>query len=286
MNFYDQRIHKIDVIKTSIKENSNIDDACVVSFHTNDAFNNSDPTTTEESFIDHYFYSPYSGILQYINHDALFGFYFPDKHSKAKLTSQQIACFNSHLPSKEDEKMLYEFFEHFYSVDPQGRKTFLSVFDISYNCTTSLFKSHEEGIKYKHTFYTVKDFLMSELCDLFVSDTVIKKCKCCGRYFIPQKRTDELYCDHIHPNGKTCKSIGYEATLDKYAAKYRKRYKILNGQKMRSMYSWAQEAFDCWADTAKLMLKDVKSQKVTEEEFDQFLSKSLSDVHRDMLGLK
>lgn len=36
----------------------------------------------------------------------------------------------------------------------------------------------------------------------------IKKCKNCGKYFVPEKRTDELYCNNIYEDGRTCKEIG------------------------------------------------------------------------------
>ena len=37
----------------------------------------------------------------------------------------------------------------------------------------------------------------------------IKKCENCGKYFIPTSRSDEIYCDNIYKNEKTCKELGY-----------------------------------------------------------------------------
>lgn len=38
---------------------------------------------------------------------------------------------------------------------------------------------------------------------------LIKYCENCGDLFIPQNRSDEIYCDRVFKAGKTCKQIGY-----------------------------------------------------------------------------
>lgn len=37
----------------------------------------------------------------------------------------------------------------------------------------------------------------------------IKQCENCKKFFIPEKRSDEIYCNRIYKNGKTCKELGY-----------------------------------------------------------------------------
>ena len=39
---------------------------------------------------------------------------------------------------------------------------------------------------------------------------IIKKCHNCGKFFIPSKRSDEIYCDRIYKANRTCKQVGYE----------------------------------------------------------------------------
>ena len=57
---------------------------------------------------------------------------------------------------------------------------------------------------------------------------VIKKCKNCGRYFIPEDLRDIKYCNNIFKNNKTCKQlekqISYKKSLkdDKLLDMYRK----------------------------------------------------------------
>ena len=37
----------------------------------------------------------------------------------------------------------------------------------------------------------------------------LKRCENCGKLFIPQIRSDEIYCDRIFKDSKTCKEVGY-----------------------------------------------------------------------------
>ena len=59
----------------------------------------------------------------------------------------------------------------------------------------------------------------------------IKKCQNCWRYFIPNSRLDEIYCDYPKENGKTCRKIGafqsYTERLkqNKAMGEYRRTYK-------------------------------------------------------------
>lgn len=77
--------------------------------------------------------------------------------------------------------------------------------------------------------YSVSSYL--EIC-IATLDYVIKnnlhinRCKNCGKYFIPQSRADEIYCDYTSPQNpdKTCKQYGttqrwYEVLADDPALK-------------------------------------------------------------------
>jgi hypothetical protein len=62
---------------------------------------------------------------------------------------------------------------------------------------------------------------------LLTSDIIINKCENCNKYFIPTSRVDEIYCDNIFQNKKTCKQLGYEIKLrnDPFKSAYRTAYK-------------------------------------------------------------
>ena len=62
---------------------------------------------------------------------------------------------------------------------------------------------------------------------------IIRKCKNCGKYFIPENLKATKYCNNIFENGKTCREIGKEKSYknnlksDKLLELYRKRYMSL-----------------------------------------------------------
>lgn len=60
--------------------------------------------------------------------------------------------------------------------------------------------------------YSVKDLISLIALD-FVNiqnkNISIKQCANCKLFFIPSSRSDEIYCDRIFENGKTCKQLGY-----------------------------------------------------------------------------
>lgn len=64
-------------------------------------------------------------------------------------------------------------------------------------------------IPYTFESNDICQLLIIELQEIVCMDKFeIKKCKNCGNYFVPEKRTDELYCNNIYEDGRTCKEIG------------------------------------------------------------------------------
>lgn len=51
--------------------------------------------------------------------------------------------------------------------------------------------------------------LLVELLEIAKLNIEIKKCRNCGKFFVPDNRSDEIYCSNIYENGKTCKEIGH-----------------------------------------------------------------------------
>lgn len=63
-----------------------------------------------------------------------------------------------------------------------------------------------------YTEYQVKDvfaFMSLELINVQIHAIVIKQCENCKHFFIPNNRSDEIYCDRVFKDGKTCKQVGY-----------------------------------------------------------------------------
>lgn len=102
----------------------------------------------------------------------------------------------------------------------------------------------------------ITDFFAFELMHLMRQTEKIKTCHNCNRLFLPTKRSDEKYCEHVGSNGKTCKQIGYASTIRKdnpFQYEYRKAYKT---QYARIRYfthieNYKEFYFDQWNRAAK-----------------------------------
>jgi len=61
----------------------------------------------------------------------------------------------------------------------------------------------------------IQSFII-EFLEIATTDNIeIKQCKNCGKYFVPDNRSDEIYCSNIYENGKTCKEVGHFRTKQK-----------------------------------------------------------------------
>ena len=61
-----------------------------------------------------------------------------------------------------------------------------------------------------HRIRNYLQLLVFEMCRMKKEKKVIKQCLCCGRYFIPSKRMDSMFCQlpSINNPKKTCAEIG------------------------------------------------------------------------------
>ena len=97
----------------------------------------------------------------------------------------------------------------------------------------------------------------------FISDKrhVIKQCKNCGRYFIPENLRDIKYCNNIFKDNKTCKELGkqisYKKSLksDKLLNMYRKMYLSLAGSVSHYGTVKAIEKFENYKKEGAVMKK-------------------------------
>jgi len=89
--------------------------------------------------------------------------------------------------------------------------------------------------------------------------TIIKKCANCNKFFIPSSRIDEIYCDNIFTNGKTCKMIGYEikAKRDPFKSAYRTAYKTQRARIKNNSHikNYESEHFSPWEKAVKEVLE-------------------------------
>lgn len=137
---------------------------------------------------------------------------------------------------------------------------------------------HYHGKAYVYSFNSLLSAYYFSLLYFIENNIPIKKCKNCGKYFIPENRNSSIYCNRIYTAKKTCKEIGannaYNEKLkkDEVNGLYRK---ILSAKKMTAnrnpdipMYL---EKYEKWKSEANQFKKDIKSGIKTQEQFKEWL---------------
>jgi len=113
-----------------------------------------------------------------------------------------------------------------------------------------------------------EDCLYIELMEMLKSQTLIKKCKNCNRYFIPQKANID-YCSRvIQFENKTCQEVGYTKTFAKavknddllqaYTRAYKAHYARMSKPR-KKISNMSREAFKAWHVEAKEKLKQARA---------------------------
>lgn len=129
----------------------------------------------------------------------------------------------------------------------------------------------------KFVFPSLYDAILYDGYELNKTGTKPVRCQNCGKLFFPHSRSDEIYCDHIFKNGKTCKAVGYQRKIeaDEIKRKYRQIYKTQNARKQRNSYNPNIEArFTAWTKYAKKQLEACQSGKISLAEMSDRISGS------------
>ena len=120
------------------------------------------------------------------------------------------------------------------------------------------------------------DMLRYELVQMLVRDVKYKRCKNCGKLFIPSGRVDSLYCDRLMPSqSKPCKEIGAnlaakQKVSDNPALKlYRQAYQRLN--KRVEFGYLSPEEFEKWKTEALPMRQKCVDGELSLGEFKTWL---------------
>ncbi len=112
---------------------------------------------------------------------------------------------------------------------------------------------------------------------LLTSELRIRRCKNCGKYFVPRNRSDEMYCSRVQDNDKMCREQDYELRIinDALLRVYRTAYKTHNARKRRNINNHinAEKEFDDWVIFAKKLLERAKAGEISLEEFSEIIKK-------------
>lgn len=148
-------------------------------------------------------------------------------------------------------------------------------------------KSLVDMVKGKHVEIT-QTVLLSSAADIYSAcsrslyllisaNTKIRRCKNCGKYFVPLNRSDELYCCRVQENGKMCRELNYGAKIDTddLLSIYRVAYKTHNARKQRNKnnHANAEQEFRAWVDYARGLLDQAKNGELSIEQYAELIKK-------------
>ena len=122
--------------------------------------------------------------------------------------------------------------------------------------------------------------LLIELLEIAKLNIEIKKCRNCGKFFVPDNRSDEIYCSNIYENGKTCKEIGHFKVQQKLIQEnddlriYRNVYQklLLRTRRNPSNTKYARD-FEFFKDDNNKWRENISKGKSTEKEYIEWLKK-------------
>ena len=132
---------------------------------------------------------------------------------------------------------------------------------------------------------------ISNICYLILNTLVnynfkIKICKHCGRYFVPMKKSLEIYCelDPIEPNGKKCKEFAARVTYANnikdsealliYRRTYQKRMMEISRNTDLVAKEKDREKFVKWRKKAQDKIKLFKKGELTEKELYKWMEEN------------
>ena len=135
--------------------------------------------------------------------------------------------------------------------------------------TTSWFRAYEIA--------SFSDYLLLQVSLLTEKKVIIKRCKNCGRYFIPEKISID-YCHRILPGEtQSCYEIGPKRVFNKLLAAdlprnlYSKAYKKYQARLRRKVIT--EDEFNPWRENAKEYLENVQHGLISTEEYTEWMQK-------------
>jgi hypothetical protein len=129
----------------------------------------------------------------------------------------------------------------------------------------------------------LEHILIATLDHLVKNGLVIKRCGNCGKYFVPLRRSDAIYCDRPSPfnPARTCKEDGSQRAfeeklkVDEVERLRRSIYQTLQMRVRRNPDIPAyKEKFESWKAETELWRKDIKEGKRTALVFFEWLKEN------------
>ena len=113
-----------------------------------------------------------------------------------------------------------------------------------------------------------------EILLMIQEDTMIKKCKRCGKYFVVTNR-NVAYCERVDESGVRCSEVGSHQNFQKKMASdealqiYNRAYKTHHARVRKGAMS--KEDFRLWYKEAKAKLEQVRAGELDIDNFQRWL---------------
>ena len=138
----------------------------------------------------------------------------------------------------------------------------------------------EDGFESLYTIKSSFSLLIFEMAHVINTDAKIVKCKNCGNYFVPEGRSDAVYCSYpLRDNkDKTCKDVGAQVTRankeknDTATKEYRRvymRYKMKMSRHPEDKEAAAK--FDQFTKEVQIWRNRMVNGQATADEFVEWL---------------
>jgi len=131
-------------------------------------------------------------------------------------------------------------------------------------------------IKQVHEITNIEQLIVFEFLTLLTGGAVIKKCKYCGNYFVPQGRSDTVFCDRVAKGEtKPCSMIGSlklhkaEKEGNPIHEAHMKAYRRMNSKARTKRIP--QGEFLVWSDEARAKRDSCLNGELGFAEFQQWL---------------
>lgn len=131
------------------------------------------------------------------------------------VTSKKAIPYKEHISDFfATLKQLQEDFTNYLLTGKIEDGSMISIRKYGQNINVSFFFDEDTGEMYSE--YEINDIhsvLYFDLINCLNKKIIIKQCENCHKFFIPTKRSDEIYCDRLFKNQKTCKEVGYSEKI-------------------------------------------------------------------------
>lgn len=189
----------------------------------------------------------------------------------------------------EYNRRLYDIFDPICNLESLDQKyENLSIYiPESFQAAIEHAKEYDSSDLYeKYKIHCIRELLLQEIISMIHSNTKIKKCKNCKKYFVSNK-ANQKYCNRLFENtGKPCSKIGksrsYQKTVEKdqirklYKAVYQKHYSAI-----RSDIHDSRKKFVNWSQVASDKYKEFKNNELSSEDFIKWLFDTTPNFSRN-----